>query len=100
MLRFFQWFGAPAPRRWWDPVYETVSIFRHLSQASCVVLNWLETMKHQSKSRPKSKKSKPLHEPRPDAAGVDIGQPKSGRPSDRIVTRSRSEDSAPSPKTS
>jgi transposase len=73
MLRFFQWFGAPAPRRWWDPVYETVSIFRHLSQASCVVFNRLETMKHQSKSRPKSKKSKPLHEARPDAAGVDIG---------------------------
>ena len=30
-------------------------------------------MKHQSKSRSKSKKSEPLHSPRPDAAGIDIG---------------------------
>ena len=65
--------GAPAPRCWWDPVYETVSIFRPLSQASCVVLIGAETMKDQNKSRSKSKKSELLHAPRPDAAGIDIG---------------------------
>jgi hypothetical protein len=61
---------------WPDPVYENVSVFRRLSQASFVGES-KERMKKQGKTKTKSKAPKPapkpLHDSVPDAAGIDVG---------------------------
>lgn len=55
-----------------DPVGESVSIFRRLSQASFVGQS-NKPMKHKgAKAKPKSEATKPLHEPNPDAGGIDL----------------------------
>jgi transposase len=56
-----------------DPVGENVSIFRRLSQASFV---GIQTMKKNKGAKAKTKSevtaTKPLHEPNPDACGIDL----------------------------
>jgi transposase len=55
-----------------DPVGESVSIFRRLSQASFVGQS-NKPMKHKrAKSKTKSEATKPLHELNPDAGGIDL----------------------------
>src|ERR1700741_1824390 len=54
-----------------DPVGESVSIFRRLSQASFV---GIPTMKKNKGAKPKTKSegSKAIQEPNPDAGGIDL----------------------------
>jgi transposase len=55
-----------------DPVCETASIFRRLSQAASLSQG-NQTMKKHKKTKPNPEAAKPLHEPKPDAAGIDLG---------------------------
>jgi hypothetical protein len=50
-----------------DPVCETASIFRRLSQATSLSQG-SQTMKKHKKTKPNPEAPKPLHEPKPDAA--------------------------------
>jgi transposase len=55
-----------------DPVCENASIFRRLSQAASLSQE-SQTMKKHKNTKLSHQASKPLHEPKPDAAGIDLG---------------------------
>jgi transposase len=56
-----------------DPVHENVSIFRRLSQASFVGQSNRPMKEAQLKAKTKSEANKPIHEPDPNSAGIDMG---------------------------
>jgi hypothetical protein len=56
-----------------DPVHENVSIFRRLSQASFVGQSNKPMKEAELKAKTKSEANKPIHEPDPNSAGIDMG---------------------------
>jgi transposase len=56
-----------------DPAGENVSIFRRLSQASLVGLQAMKKNKGaKAKAKSEASATKPIHEPNPDAGGIDL----------------------------